>query len=71
MLTKITIQAIFTMCKVKRGELLANSLRVQKSYLKASSVELANGNKQASQALQKKWLIERRAYKTALKIQGV
>ena len=71
MLSKITIQAIYTMDKFKRGAMLANSLQVQKYFLVKSRIELVNGNKPASQTLQYLWLIERRAYKTALKIQGV
>lgn len=71
MLSKITIQAIITMDKFKRGALLAQSLRVQKGYLLVSRAMLATGNTKQAYRIQQQWLIERRAYKTALKMQGV
>ena len=71
MLTKITIQAIATMSKFKRGALLAKSIKIQKDYLSLSRSMLEAGHIKAAQALLQLWTIERRSYKAALLMQGV
>ena len=70
-LSSITIVAIFTLGKFKRGALLARSLKQQNMMLKAARFLLSVGHTKGARLLLDKWKIERASYKVAITMQGV
>ncbi len=70
-LSKLTITAVFTMSKFKRGALLAQSIAKQKTMLHNARLCLKLGMLKEAKLYLAKWNNERASFKVALQLQSI